>query len=96
MADMDNQPVLFDVPVTGVKASKKKAAGLKINRINREIAKDRYWYHKCLDENFTVNGAKRHIKTTYKAFIEIPKGQRYYINQLIKLGYNVQYELQIN
>ena len=93
---MDNQQVLFDVPITGVKASKKKDPDLKINRINREVAKDRYWYHKNLPKDkFSIQGSKRIIKTIYKSFMEIPVGERYWVNQLIKLNYNVQYELPI-
>lgn len=93
---MSNQPVLFDVPVTGKKSNKRKPADLKINRINREVAKDRYWWHKNLPKTeFKVYASKRLIITSYKTFLDIPVGVRWYVSQLIDIRYNVQYELPI-
>lgn len=93
---MYDQPVLFDVAITGKKSHNRKPADVIINRVNREVAKNRYWYHKNLPkEQFKVKGSKRLIITTYKTFLDIPVGVRWYVSQLIDMNYNVQYELSI-
>jgi hypothetical protein len=89
------QGKLFDVPATGVIKSKKKPADVKINRVNRELAGRRYYLHKQLDSNFEVIAQKRKIITGYASFLDIPQGQRYYISQLLQMGYEIQYDLKI-
>lgn len=92
------------MPETGHRVSKRKALNLDRIKVNHEIAKDRYYYHRRLDKTiFMVDGATRIINCNYKSLEEIPEGtrgyndhkvgQRHYITQLIRLGYNVQYKL---
>jgi hypothetical protein len=90
---MAQQEVLFEVPITGKKQSKAKPANVNINRINRKIAKRRYYLHKCLTSEFVLDAVAREIKAPYNAFDEIPIGPRYYIGQLLRLGYKIQYKL---
>jgi len=94
-----------DLPVTGVKRSKRKPANLERNKVNHEIAKDRYYHHRRLDKDlFDYDGDKRIITCKFpcSSLDDIPEGkrryagratgQRYHINELIKLGYNVQFK----
>lgn len=66
-----------------------------INRVNRQIAKRRYYLHKQLDrELFTLDKVTREIQAPgFRHFTDIPVGQRYYIGQLLELGYKIQYEI---
>ncbi|MHB8209117.1 hypothetical protein [Mucilaginibacter sp.] len=88
--------LLFQLPdALDRKPSKAKPADIKINRVNRELAKRRYYLHKQLTEEFELNAAKRIIKAPYQSFEEIPIGQRYYIGQLLALDYKIQYEINL-
>ncbi|CDS92729.1 hypothetical protein BN1088_1431067 [Sphingobacterium sp. PM2-P1-29] len=58
--------------------------GLKQSRIN-------YLHRKVREAGFKVNCGTREIDVyPYESFQEIPVGPRYYVNALIKAGYNVQ------
>jgi len=58
-----------------------------------ERDKKRYYFHRQLKGKYPIDPDKMTIGIPYDKFSEIPKGDRYYINQLFKLGYNVQIEL---
>lgn len=90
---MGDQLLLIDIPVTGHKASKAKPADIEINRVNRRLAKRRYYWHKQLTNEFIVFASIREIKAPYKCFTDIPVGPRYAIGKLLKLGYIIQYEI---
>ncbi|HVW97519.1 MAG TPA: hypothetical protein VHA56_16215 [Mucilaginibacter sp.] len=76
------------------------------NKVNHVIAKDRYYYHRRLDKDlFDLDPDTRIIRCKFpcrclndipasqRTYRGEPTGQRYYISELIALGYNVQYEL---
>jgi hypothetical protein len=91
---MGDQAKLFDIPATGKKISRRRPVDLKVNKVNKDVAKRRYYLHKQLDKKmFKIDGAKRHIDTDYTSFENIPVGDRYYIGQLIELRYSVQYKI---
>ncbi|WP_432328886.1 hypothetical protein ACRQ5D_10780 [Mucilaginibacter sp. P25] len=91
---MHNQGLLFNVPEKLIfKANKKKPAELEINRINRKVARRRYYLHKQLPDDFTVFAAGRRIKCEYQSFMDIPVGPRWYVSELIKMGYEIQFKL---
>lgn len=95
-----------DLPPTGHKQSRRKPADLQRNEVNHEIARDRYYYHRRLDRAlFNLDGDKRIITCNFlcrsiedipaggRRYRGEPTGQRHYIEQLVKLGYNVHYNL---
>lgn len=85
---------LFDVPATGHVVSRRKPASVDRIKVNHTLAKKRYYLHKRLVKAVTIDGAKRTIEAPYKSFEEIPRGNtKYYIGQLLKLGYTIQYKL---
>ena len=91
---MGEQKQLFDVPATGEKINRRRPVELKTNKVNKTVAKKRYYLHRRLDATmFKIDGAARHIDSDYTSFEAVPVGQRYYIGQLIALGYNVQYKI---
>ncbi len=101
---MAAQLLLIDVPATGRKQSKRKALSLDRIKVNHELAKERYYYHRRLDPKlFKLDGAKRIIECGFSCLEDIPEGdrpygrhkagQRHYVEQLVRLGYNVQYKL---
>lgn len=91
---MGKQQLLFQVPATGVKVSKRKAATINRIKVDHTIAGRRYYLHRRLDRNmFTVDGATRIIDSRYNTFEEIPRKQQRYIRDLVALGYNVQYKI---
>lgn len=88
------QGKLFIVPATGAIASHRKAASINRIKVDHELAKSRYYYHRRLDRAlFKYDGAKRIIECGFASFADIPtkKKQQFYVAQLLKLGYNVQY-----
>lgn len=56
------------------------------------VADKRYYYHRRL-KHYSIDAAKRLIDLPYERFEDIPVGDRYYIGQLISLGYNIQLKL---
>jgi len=92
---MSKQLTLIDIPATGTRATKSKPADVIINRINRKVARRRYYLHKQLKEfdEFTLFAAERRIKCQYQSFMDIPVGPRWYVSQLIKMGYEIQFKL---
>ncbi|SDM39835.1 hypothetical protein [Pedobacter antarcticus] len=58
-----------------------------------KVAAYRYYLHKRLKGKYKINSEQRAIDLPYAKFNEVPTGDRYYIGQLIKLGYNVQLKL---
>lgn len=55
----------------------------------------RYWIRRVRLAGFQVCTASREVDPhPYTAFSEIPVGPRYYVNQLIKQGYNVQLKIR--
>jgi hypothetical protein len=88
------QPVLFDVPATGRKTSKRKAPSVQTIKVNHQLAKKRYYLHRRLKDVFPIDGAKRIIDVKpYKRLRDIPVGPRYYVAELLKLGYTIQLEI---
>lgn len=88
--------LLFPLPdPTGKKASKAKPADVVVNRVNREIAKRRYYLHKQIpkDAPFKIDADNRRILTNYAGhFDELPKGRlRWVLGQLIGMGYELRY-----
>jgi hypothetical protein len=53
----------------------------------------RYYLQNCLVEPLSVNGTTHIITGPYVDFKSIPVGQRYYVGQLIEMGYNYQLDL---
>lgn len=54
----------------------------------------RYYLHQVIKKSFPVNAISREIDISpFRSFNEIPVPERYYVGQLIKLGYNVQLKL---
>jgi hypothetical protein len=53
----------------------------------------RYYLHRKLKGKYHINADKRTISCPHRTFTDIPRGDRYYVGQLIKLGYNLQLEL---
>lgn len=94
---MGEQILLIDIPATGKKASKAKPSDVLINRVNRQLAKRRYYLHKQLDKTmFSIDVVKREIRAPgFKCFTDIPPGAHHHgaVNELLKLGYKIQYEL---
>jgi hypothetical protein len=90
-----DQPVLFNVEITGKKVSKRKAPSVPVIKVNHELAKKRYYLHRRLKGIFPIDGTKREIDVKhYRSLKEIPVGPRWYVKQLIKLGYNVQLTIE--
>jgi len=96
--------LLFNVPATGTRQSKRKPASLDRIKVNHELAKSRYYYHRRLDRSlFKIDGATRIIECDFACLEDIPEGnrpygehkagQRHYIRELVNLGYNVQFKL---
>jgi len=54
------------------------------------IAKRRYYIHRQLKNKYPIDPDKMSVDIPYATFEEIPDGDRYWINQLLKIGYNVQ------
>lgn len=63
------------------------------NPQKRKAAHKRYYYHRRLKDKYAIDGAKRLIDLPFEKFEDIPIGDRYYIGQLISLGYNIQLKL---
>lgn len=61
--------------------------------IKKKVAARRYYLHKVLKKKYNLDGDNRTIEVPHSSFVEIPIGDRYYIGQLIELGYNVQLKL---
>jgi hypothetical protein len=53
----------------------------------------RYYCQNCIKPPIKVDGKKKTLDVPYAKFEDIPIGQRYYVGQLIKAGYNAQYKL---
>lgn len=54
----------------------------------------RDYLHRVLKERkFNIDVDLRQVDIPYKSFGEIPVPERYYVGQLIKLGYNIQLRL---
>jgi hypothetical protein len=60
---------------------------------NRKIANRRYYLHKQLKGKYEIDGVNRTIDVPHKRFKDIPVPDRYYIGQLIKMGYNAQFKI---
>lgn len=60
---------------------------------NKKVNNRRYYYHRLLKDKYEINGVLRTIKVPYKEFKAIPVPDRYYVGQLIQMGYNMQLEL---
>ncbi|WP_042479280.1 hypothetical protein [Solitalea canadensis] len=60
---------------------------------NKDVSNKRYYFNRRLKEKYEINGAKRTIELPFTAFEQIPQPDRYYVGQLIKQGYNVQFKL---
>jgi len=60
---------------------------------NKTVANRRYYLHKVLKDKYELDGVLRTIKVPYKEFKLIPTPDRWYIGQLIGMGYNVQLEI---
>lgn len=60
---------------------------------NRKTQAHRYYLQNCIEPPLSVDGTTRIIEGPYTDFKSIPKGQRYYVGQLIKMGYNYQLAL---
>ncbi len=87
---------LFDVPATGKKRTMPYASTREKLKVDRELARRRYYLHRQIQDlfNIEVNGAKRTINIApYKTFADIPVGYRFYVGQLMKMGYNIQFEI---
>jgi hypothetical protein len=103
---MAEQYLLFDLPPTGEKRIKRKSPLLDKNKVNHAIAKDRYYHHRRLDKDlFDFDGDKRIIECKFfctcledipegkRKYGGKPTGQRHHVEELVKLGYNVQFKL---
>lgn len=88
-----SQLLLVNIPATGKPISKRKAPSVDRIKVNHELAKKRYYYHRRLKYFCTIDGANRTIDVPHKCFEDIPQGPRFYVGQLIGMGYNVQYKL---
>ena len=53
----------------------------------------RYYLHQQLKGKYQVDGRHRTIHLPYARFSDIPIPDRYYVGQLIRLGYNIQLNL---
>lgn len=63
---------------------------MKKNRTRRTY----YLHKKVKDAGFKIDSPNRQIDASpYTKLSEIPVGPRYYVQQLIKSGYNVQLKL---
>lgn len=60
---------------------------------DRKTQSRRYYLQNCLKPPISVDGIRKIITAPYQDFKSIPLGQRYYIGQLIKMGYNLQLSL---
>jgi hypothetical protein len=89
---MAPQQLLFPLPAaTGKKESKRKSPALQRIKVDHELAKDRYYYHRRLKGVFPIDPAKRIVDVSpYRSLEEIPVKPRKYVSALIDLGYNVQ------
>jgi hypothetical protein len=59
----------------------------------RKKQSHRYYCQNALKGKYPVDGRKKTIKLPYNRFDEIPKPDRWYVGELIKYGYLVQFEL---
>ncbi|MGB4775716.1 MAG: hypothetical protein WBP45_11115 [Daejeonella sp.] len=53
----------------------------------------RYYLHRKLKGKYTIDADKRTISVPQQSFEAIPVGDRYYVGQLIQMGYNMQFQL---
>lgn len=54
----------------------------------------RYYLHRIVKQKFQIDTISRQVDIRpYDSFNEIPVPERYYVGQLIKLGYNIQLKL---
>lgn len=54
----------------------------------------RYYVHRVLKNHFRIDAEKREVDISpYSSAAEIPIPYRWYVGQLIKLGYNIQLKL---
>ena len=60
---------------------------------NKKINNRRYYLHKKLKGKYEIDGVLRTIDVPYKRFKDIPKPDRFYVGQLLKLGYNMQFKI---
>ncbi|MGF7026314.1 hypothetical protein [uncultured Sphingobacterium sp.] len=65
-----------------------------MKRITPPDGKLIYWKRKLKKYNMYVDLALREVDVApYQSFDSIPVGPRYYVNQLIKAGFNIQIKL---
>lgn len=51
----------------------------------------RYYLHRRLKKYFTVRAKSRQVNVTEKALKELPELYKSYIDELLSMGYNIQY-----
>lgn len=83
-----SQVTLFPLPLA------KRPAQLRYKKDpNKKVNNLRYYYHRRLKGKYEIDGVLRTIKVSFSCFQEIPTPDRYYIGQLISMGYNMQFNL---
>lgn len=61
--------------------------------LKNKLQNRRYYLRERLKGRFAINTADRSIKIPFASVDAIPIGDRYYVRQLLKMGYNCQLEL---
>jgi len=91
--------LLFDdMPVSKPAPKKRQLSpeGRKV-RVDPEVAKQRYYFSKQLrklNSVYEMDSQKLAMKVPYNRFEAIPRGkERYYVSNLIRLGFQVQFDL---
>lgn len=60
----------------------------------KKIHQKRYWAKTLRNKyDFIVDVRHREIRTEHENFEEVPIGARWYLGQLLKVGFTVQYNL---
>ncbi|WP_374949603.1 hypothetical protein [Mucilaginibacter sp.] len=92
---MGKQEILFPLPEPRV-IKEFVPAGKILSDEQIKADQRRYRWHKALIGVFPVDGTNRSVDVTpYASITEIPKPHRYYVHQLFKAGYRIQYGLNL-
>ncbi|RZJ77325.1 MAG: hypothetical protein EOO20_28960 [Chryseobacterium sp.] len=98
MGSLANQLELFQYIPVAKSAAETESFRIAFNNAEKEmakieLAKKRYYLHRVLKDKYLIDPDNWTIEIPYKTFTDIPVGERYHVNELMKIGYNVQMTL---
>jgi hypothetical protein len=61
--------------------------------LKEKVQNRRYYLHRKLKTKYPVDGRNRTMDLPFDTLDQVPKEDQFYINELIKLQYNIQLNL---